>query len=237
MACKLLNPGVRRVLVRSGLSSLPVIKPSKQFIRFWQGAQPFSLGWQSTAAWWEMQMLAGQDYKGQSWGVAWGDYWSRSFQQSILPEVVVVQMEMEKSKLHESTPTSCCWARKGLYLFYMAHIVSWESCAQAERRDLLRQAQHLNGPRLIWTLIHELSTKQLSLGLVWEMEESSGWKRIQEDFEKFWLIMEIPPPQYPLFPFIPLVPKQALKEFSGPWLGVGNWNSLIPHAYACRPVT
>jgi hypothetical protein len=24
--------------------------------------------------------------------------------------------------------------------------------------------------------------------------------------------MEIPPPQYPSFPFIPLIPKQALKE-------------------------
>jgi hypothetical protein len=25
--------------------------------------------------------------------------------------------------------------------------------------------------------------------------------------------MEIPPPQYPLFSFIPLVPKQAIKEY------------------------
>jgi hypothetical protein len=49
-------------------------------------------------------------------------------------------------------------------------------------------------------------------GLVWEMEESSGWKRIEGDFGKFWLIMEIPPPQYPSFPFIPLIPKQALTE-------------------------
>jgi hypothetical protein len=44
------------------------------------------------------------------------------------------------------------------------------------------------------------------------MEESSGWKRIEGDFGKFWLITEIPPPQYPLFPFIPLVPKQALRD-------------------------
>jgi hypothetical protein len=43
------------------------------------------------------------------------------------------------------------------------------------------------------------------------MEESSGWERIEGDFEKFWLIMEIPPPQYPSFPFVPLIPKQALK--------------------------
>jgi hypothetical protein len=42
------------------------------------------------------------------------------------------------------------------------------------------------------------------------MEESSRWKRIEGDFGKFWLIMEIPPPQYPSFPFIPLIPKQAL---------------------------
>jgi hypothetical protein len=44
------------------------------------------------------------------------------------------------------------------------------------------------------------------------MEESSGWKRIQGDFGKFWLIIEITPPQYPSFPFIALIPKQALKE-------------------------
>jgi hypothetical protein len=25
----------------------------------------------------------------------------------------------------------------------------------------------------------------LTLGLVWEMEDSSGWKRIEGDFEKF----------------------------------------------------
>jgi hypothetical protein len=51
-------------------------------------------------------------------------------------------------------------------------------------------------------------------GLVWEMEESSGWKRIEGNFGKFWLIMEIPPPQYPSFPFIPLIPKQALSEIT-----------------------
>jgi hypothetical protein len=45
------------------------------------------------------------------------------------------------------------------------------------------------------------------------MEESSRWKRIEKVFEKFSLIMEIPPPQYPLFPFIPLVAKQALIGF------------------------
>jgi hypothetical protein len=44
------------------------------------------------------------------------------------------------------------------------------------------------------------------------MEESSGWKRIEGDFGKFLLIMEIPPPQYPSFPFIPLIPKQALSD-------------------------
>jgi hypothetical protein len=49
-------------------------------------------------------------------------------------------------------------------------------------------------------------------GFVWEMEDWSGWKRIEGDFEKFWLIMEIPPPQSPSFPFIPLIPKQALNE-------------------------
>jgi hypothetical protein len=49
-------------------------------------------------------------------------------------------------------------------------------------------------------------------GFVWETEESSVWKRIEGDFEKFWLIMEIPPPQYLSFPFIPLIPKQALKD-------------------------
>jgi hypothetical protein len=46
----------------------------------------------------------------------------------------------------------------------------------------------------------------------WEMEDSSGWNRIEGDFEKFWLIMEIPPPQCPSFPFIPLIPKQALSD-------------------------
>jgi hypothetical protein len=44
------------------------------------------------------------------------------------------------------------------------------------------------------------------------MEDSSGWKRIEGDFGKFWLIMEIPPPQCPSFPFIPLIPKQALRR-------------------------
>jgi hypothetical protein len=44
------------------------------------------------------------------------------------------------------------------------------------------------------------------------MEESSGWKRVEGDFGKVLLIMEIPPPQYPSFPFIPLIPKQALRE-------------------------
>jgi hypothetical protein len=50
------------------------------------------------------------------------------------------------------------------------------------------------------------------LGLVLEMEESSGWKRIEGDFGKFRLIVEIPPPQCPSFPFIPLIPKQALSD-------------------------
>jgi hypothetical protein len=53
-------------------------------------------------------------------------------------------------------------------------------------------------------------------GLVWEMEDSSGWKRIEGDFGKFWLIMEIPPPQYPSFPFISLIPKQALSVRAPP---------------------
>jgi hypothetical protein len=44
------------------------------------------------------------------------------------------------------------------------------------------------------------------------MEDSSGWKRIERNFGKFGLIMEIPPPQCPSFPFIPLIPKQALKR-------------------------
>jgi hypothetical protein len=52
-----------------------------------------------------------------------------------------------------------------------------------------------------------------SLGLVCEIEKSSGWKRIEGDFGKFSLIMEIPPPQYLLFPFIALVPEQALISF------------------------
>jgi hypothetical protein len=29
------------------------------------------------------------------------------------------------------------------------------------------------------------SAQPTSLGLVWEMEDSSGWKRIEGDFEKF----------------------------------------------------
>jgi hypothetical protein len=44
------------------------------------------------------------------------------------------------------------------------------------------------------------------------MEDSSGWKRIEGDFEKFWLIVEIPPPQCLSFPFIPLISKQGLRE-------------------------
>jgi hypothetical protein len=47
------------------------------------------------------------------------------------------------------------------------------------------------------------------------MEESSGWNKIEGDFGKFWLIMEIPPPQYPSFPFIPLITKQARSVFTG----------------------
>jgi hypothetical protein len=64
------------------------------------------------------------------------------------------------------------------------------------------------------------------LGLVWEMEESSGWKRIEGDFRKFWLIIEIPPPQYPSFPFIPLIPKQALKCET-------NWQTYISRIVLC----
>jgi hypothetical protein len=44
------------------------------------------------------------------------------------------------------------------------------------------------------------------------MEDWSGWKSIEWDFGKFWVIMEIPPPQCPSFPFIPLIPKQALRR-------------------------
>jgi hypothetical protein len=44
------------------------------------------------------------------------------------------------------------------------------------------------------------------------MEDSSEWKRIEWDFGKFVLIVKIPPPQCPSFPFIPLIPKQALSR-------------------------
>jgi hypothetical protein len=44
------------------------------------------------------------------------------------------------------------------------------------------------------------------------MEDWSGWERIEGDFGKFWVIMEIPPLQHPSFPFIPLIPKQARKN-------------------------
>jgi hypothetical protein len=47
--------------------------------------------------------------------------------------------------------------------------------------------------------------------LVWK-GRIHGWKRIERDFGKFWLIVEIPPPQCPLFLFIPLIPKQALED-------------------------
>jgi hypothetical protein len=56
------------------------------------------------------------------------------------------------------------------------------------------------------------------------MEESSGWKRIEGDFWKFWLIMEISPPQSPSFPFIPLIPKQA-PGGAGPWASP-PWSAL-----------
>jgi hypothetical protein len=65
-------------------------------------------------------------------------------------------------------------------------------------------------------------------GLVWEMQESSGWKRIEGDFEKFWLIMEIPPPQYPSFPFIPLIPKQALTATARPAVHCPRRNERTP---------
>jgi hypothetical protein len=67
-----------------------------------------------------------------------------------------------------------------------------------------------------WTSLFQISIRcrcrfmPVALGLVWEMEDSSGWKRIEGDFGKFWLIVEIPPPQCLSFPFIPLIPKQAL---------------------------
>jgi hypothetical protein len=59
------------------------------------------------------------------------------------------------------------------------------------------------------------------------MEESSGWKKIEGDFGKFWLIMEITPPQYPSFPFIPPFPKQALSERGSGGLLEGNIDSRI----------
>jgi hypothetical protein len=58
------------------------------------------------------------------------------------------------------------------------------------------------------------------------MEDWSGWKRIEGDFGKFWVIMEIPPPQCPSFPFIPLIPKQAPKRNSSP--------SSNPDSLHCR---
>jgi hypothetical protein len=46
------------------------------------------------------------------------------------------------------------------------------------------------------------------------MEDPSGWKRIEGDFGKFSLTAEIPPPQCPSFPFIPLILKQALTQMA-----------------------
>jgi hypothetical protein len=41
-------------------------------------------------------------------------------------------------------------------------------------------------------------------------------EEVEGDFGKFSLIMEIPPPQCPSFPFIPLIPEQALKKMICP---------------------
>jgi hypothetical protein len=35
------------------------------------------------------------------------------------------------------------------------------------------------------TVLHPCKGKAMPLGLVWEMEDSSGWKRIEGDFGKF----------------------------------------------------
>jgi hypothetical protein len=65
---------------------------------------------------------------------------------------------------------------------------------------------------------------------------NGGFKWMEEDwrgFWKFWLIVEIPPPQCPSFPFIPLIPKQALRWRYAPNITASNSLQLPESQISC----